>query len=74
MQSRQDVELVSDCRPIFTSFQDIFAALDELKLSVAVEGGKEMNLLRTHFLIAVHSPDATVVYYNMARGLVKPVN
>lgn len=55
------------------SFQDIFDALDDLELSV-VDRGKDIRLLRTHFIIAVHSPDATVVYYNMARGLVKPVN
>jgi hypothetical protein len=54
-------------------FQHIFTFLETLSMS-AQDGDREIPLLRTHFLIAVHSPDATVVYYNMARGLIKPVN
>lgn len=33
-----------------------------------------LPLLRHHFFLAVLAQDATVVYYNIARGLVKPVN
>lgn len=53
------------------SFKDIFLFLDQLSSS---HNPSLPPLICDHFLLAVHSQDATVVYYNIARGLVKPVN
>lgn len=33
-----------------------------------------MTLDTGHILLAILSPDSTVVYYKLARGLIKPVN
>ncbi|PWN35432.1 uncharacterized protein FA14DRAFT_160579 [Meira miltonrushii] len=55
-------------------FKQIFAFLDTLDLHVSDNDGKEVPLLKDHFLLSVHASDATVVYYNIARGLVKPIN
>jgi Sen15 protein len=55
-------------------FKQIFAFMDSLNLEVSENDRKELPLLKDHFLLAVHAPDATVVYYNIARGLVKPIN
>lgn len=55
-------------------FKTIFACLDDLDFEIKADGERPRTLLKDHFLLAVHSPDATVVYYNIARGLVKPIN
>lgn len=34
----------------------------------------ELDIETGHILLAILSPDSTVVYYKLAKGLVKPVN
>ncbi|PWN20326.1 hypothetical protein BCV69DRAFT_312922 [Microstroma glucosiphilum] len=54
-----------------TSFFDgIYSAL--ATLSSSEERFEELET--EHILLAVLSPDSTVVYYKLAKGLVKPVN
>lgn len=51
-------------------FDEVYCALSTLSSSEE----RFADLESEHILLAVLSPDSTVVYYKLAKGLVKPVN
>ena len=71
--SQKQPELILPCHVAdvlsIAYFESVFASLAALP---QLEG--EGELQTAHILLAILSPDSTVVYYKLAKGLVKPVN